>query len=389
MTDEPLSIFAATAPGLEPLAAAELRALGIRGTVEPGGVSWQGSAGELYTANLWLRTASRVTVGAAEFRARTFFELERHARKIPWERWVAKGGAVRLRVTSRKSKLYHEGAIAERVLDAIERRVGSLAGAEVARDDDETEDAGDAQLFVIRFVRDACIVRADSSGALLHLRGYRKALARAPLRETLAAAVLLGSRWRTDAPLLDPMCGSGTIPIEAALMARRIAPGLAGAEREPRRFAFQAWPETDAAAWRGVVERARESILPAAPAPIQGSDRDAGAIEAASANAERAGVRADVELAVAPVSAVQPPAGPGWIVANPPYGVRVGETEGLRNLYAALGHTARERAPDWTMALLSAEARLDAQVGVPFESAFQTRNGGIPVHLAVGRVGDV
>jgi putative N6-adenine-specific DNA methylase len=96
-----------------------------------------------------------------------------------------------------------------------------------------------------------------------------------------------------------------------------------------------------------------------------------------------------VELAVAPVSAIQPPAGPGWIVANPPYGVRVGETEALRNLYAALGNAARERAPDWTMALLSAEARLDGQVGVPFENAFQTRNGGIPVHLAVGRVGDV
>jgi putative N6-adenine-specific DNA methylase len=383
---EPLSIFAATAPGLEPLAAAELRALGIRAAAEQGGVAWQGSAEELYTANLWLRTASRVTVGAAEFRARTFFELERHARKIPWERWVTRGRAVRLRVTSRKSKLYHEGAIAERVLDAIERRVGSLGGAEVARDDEGDDDAGDAQLFVVRFVRDGCIVRADASGALLHLRGYRQAVAKAPLRETLAAAMLLGSRWPGDAPLLDPMCGSGTIAIEGALMARGIAPGLAGADRQPRRFAFQDWPEADLAAWERVVERARSAIRPAAPARIQGSDRDAGAIEAASANAERAGVRQDLELAVAPVSAIDPPAGPGWIVTNPPYGVRVGETDALRNLYAALGATARERAPGWTMALLSAEARLDAQVGVEFENALETRNGGIPVHLAVGRV---
>ncbi|CAA9367353.1 MAG: 23S rRNA (guanine(2445)-N(2))-methyltransferase [uncultured Gemmatimonadetes bacterium] len=383
---ERLAVFAATAPGLEPLAAAELRALGIQAAPEPGGVAWSGTAEELYTANLWLRTASRVTVGAAEFRARTFFELERHARKIPWERWVSKGRAVRLRVTSRKSKLYHEGAIAERVLDAIERRVGSLAGAEVAADDEGDEDASDAQLFVVRFVRDACIVRADSSGALLHLRGYRQAVARAPLRETLAAAALLGSRWPGDAPLLDPMCGSGTIPIEAALMARGIAPGLAAADREPRRFAFQEWPDTDLDAWKRVVERARNAIRPAAPAPILGSDRDAGAIEAASANAERAGVLGDLALTVAPVSAIEPPAGRGWMVSNPPYGVRVGETDALRNLYAALGHTARERAPGWTLALLSAEARLDAQVGVPFADAFQTRNGGIPVHLAVGTV---
>ena len=386
MTSEPLSIFAATAPGLEPLAAAELRALGIRAAPEPGGVAWQGRAEELYAANLWLRTASRVTVTAAEFRARTFFELERHARKVPWERWVAKGQAVRLRVTSRKSKLYHEGAIAERVLDAIERRVGSLGAAEVAGDDEE-EEAGDAQLFVVRFVRDACLVRADASGALLHLRGYRQAVARAPLRETLAAAVLLGSGWPGDAPLLDPMCGSGTIAIEGALMARGIAPGLAGAERVPRRFACQEWPEADAAAWARVVERARAAIRPAAAAPIQASDRDAGAVEAASSNAERAGVRGDLELAVAPVSALDPADGPGWIVANPPYGVRVGETEALRDLYAALGNTARERAPGWTMALLSAEARLDAQVGIPFRDAFQTRNGGIPVHLAVGQLG--
>ena len=382
---EPLAIFAATAPGLEPLAAAELRALGIQAAPEQGGVAWSGTAEELYAANLWLRTASRVTVGAAEFRARTFFELERHARKIPWERWVPKGRAVRLRVTSRKSKLYHEGAIAERVLDAIERRVGSLAGAEIARDDEGDDDASDAQLFVVRFVRDACIVRADSSGALLHLRGYRQALARAPLRETLAAAALLGSRWPGDAPLLDPMCGSGTIPIEGALMARNIAPGLANADREPRRFAFQDWPDADLTAWNRVVERARDAIRPAA-APIQGSDRDAGAIEAATSNAERAGVLDDLALAVAPVSAIQPPAGRGWIVTNPPYGVRVGETEALRNLYAALGHAARQHAPGWTMALLSAESRLDAQTGVPFADAFQTRNGGIPVHLAVGVV---
>lgn len=383
---EDYSLFAITAPGLEPLAQAELRAMGIRAAAEPGGVAWTGGADDLYAANLRLRTASRVTALAAEFRARTFFELERHARKVPWERWVPRGGAVRLRVTSKKSKLYHEGAIAQRVLEAIEHRVGPLAAGGVVADEEGGEDPADAQLFIVRFVRDACVIRADASGALLHLRGYRQALARAPLRETLAASMLLGSGWDGTSPLLDPMCGSGTIPIEGALIARRIAPGLAGPDREPRDYSFTSWPDFDVERWAKVVDRACEEIRPAAGIPILGSDRDGGAIEAATANAARAGVQGDVDLSVRPVSAIEPPPGPGSIVINPPYGVRVGERDPLRNLYAALGHTLRTGAPGWTLALLSPDHALERQVGIPLDEALRTSNGGIPVRLMVGRV---
>ena len=388
MTSQPpkLDLFAITAPGLEPLAQAELRALGIGAEAEAGGVAWTGTADDLYAANLRLRTASRVTVLAAGFRARTFFELERHARRMPWERWVPRGGSVRLRVTSRKSRLYHEGAVAQRVLEAIEHRVGPLAAGRVAQGDDGGDDDADAQLFIVRFLRDACTIRADGSGALLHLRGYRQALAKAPLRETLAAAMLLGSGWDGSAPLLDPMCGAGTIPIEAALIARRIAPGLAGPEREPRRYAFTAWPEFDPARWAATVDRAREEIRSSAEVPILGSDRDAGAISAASANAARAGVADDVELSVRPVSAIEPPQGPGWVVSNPPYGVRVGERDPLRNLYAALGRTLRVRCPGWTLALLSPDHALERQLGIRLGEALRTSNGGIPVRLVVGRV---
>ncbi|MBW3571712.1 MAG: class I SAM-dependent RNA methyltransferase [Gemmatimonadetes bacterium] len=384
--DDRQPLFAVTAPGLEPLAQAELRAMGIHGAAQAGGVAWTGGADDLYAANLRLRTASRVTVLAAEFRARTFFELERHARRVPWERWVPRGGAVRLRVTSRKSKLYHEGAIAQRVLEAVEHRVGPLAGGGVVADEEGGEDAGDAQMFIVRFVRDACTIRADASGALLHLRGYRQALARAPLRETLGAAMLLGSGWDGTAPLVDPMCGSGTIPIEAALIARGIAPGLANPERAPRGYAFTAWPEFDAARWSAAVDRAREEIRPSAAVPVLGSDRDQGAIEAAAANAARAGVPDDVEFSVRPISAIDPPPGPGWIVINPPYGVRVGERDPLRNLYAAVGRTLRDRCPGWTLALLSPDHALERQVGMPLDEALRTSNGGIPVRLVAGRV---
>jgi putative N6-adenine-specific DNA methylase len=384
-----MELFAVCAPGLEEVLARELRELGVEGRPESGGVEWSGDARTLYAANLRLATASRVTVLAAEFRARTFFELERHARRVPWERWMAPGAAVRLRVSSRKSRLYHEGAVAERLLEAVEARVGPLGGAAVGKGEDagseaEGEEGEEGQLFVVRFLRDRCTIRADASGALLHLRGYRRAVAKAPLRETLAAAMLRGAGWIPEAPLLDPMCGSGTIPIEAALRARRIAPGLASASREPRAYAFTAWPEFEAGAWAEEVARAREEVRPRAPAPIAGSDRDAGAVEAARANAERAGVAESVEWSVRPLSAAEPPAEGGWLVSNPPYGVRVGERDPLRSLYAALGRLARERFPGWRLALLTADRVLEGQLGVPLQETLRTRNGGIPVRLVVG-----
>jgi len=386
MTDR-LPLFAVAAPGLEALCAAELRALGIAAAAEPGGVAWEGGMDDVYRANLWLRTASRVVVRAATFRARSFIELERHGKKVPWERWVARGRRVRIRVTSKKSKLYHEGAIAERLLNFIDDRVGGIGAAEAVKGaEDEDVETGDEQLFVVRVVRDEFTVSADSSGALLHFRGYRQALARAPLRETLAAAMLLGAGWRGDTPLLDPMCGSGTIPTEAALIARSIAPGLAAAGREPRRFAFTAWPGHAADEWARAVDVARGGILPSSPVPIAGSDRDAGAIEAARANAERAGVAGDVGFEVRPVSAIEPPPGPGLIIANPPYGVRVGESDALRSLYAAIGKTARAKAPGWTLGLLSADRKLEGQVGLPWDERFRTSNGGIPVRLVTAAV---
>lgn len=382
-----MELFAVAAPGIEPLVAAELRELGIEATPEPGGAAWRGTAEELYRANLHLRTAARVLVRVGEFRARTFFELERHAAKLPWEHFVRPGSAVEMRVSCRKSKLYHEGAVAERLLRAVVERAGPLAEARAARGEEGEDDeaGGTAQRFVVRFLHDRCTVSADSSGERLDRRGYRQALSRAPLRETLAAALLQASGWRTEAPLLDPMCGSGTIAIEAALRARRIAPGLANEALSPRAYAFEHWPGFDAALWHAEVERARARVLPAAPAAIHASDRDAGAIAAAEANAARAGVAADIRFAERALSAAEVPEGTGWLVTNPPYGVRVGEERALRSLYAALGRFARERLAGWTLALLSAERRLEAQVGIPLEEVLRTRNGGIAVRVVVGQ----
>jgi putative N6-adenine-specific DNA methylase len=383
----PLSAFAVTAPGIAPLAAAELRALGIApGALDPGGVAFAATRAQLYEANLSLRTVSRVVVRLAEFEARSFQELERQARRVPWETIVHAGQPVRLRVTCRKSRLYHSDAVAQRVIAAIAHRLGAPVPVDVLAREDADDDAESAtsgqlpQLFTVRFVHDHCTISADSSGALLHLRGYRQAVGKAPLRETLAAAMLLASGYTGEAPLLDPLCGSGTIAIEAALIARRLAPGRS------RPFAFMDWPGFDRVAWKTLSERAEERALPRSPVPIVASDRDAGAAEATRANAERAGVSADVDVSCRPLSAVALPAGgPGWLVTNPPYGVRVGDPAALRNLYSTLGRVAREPLASWTVALLSADVRLERQLGLAMEPALNTSNGGIPVRLLVRR----
>lgn len=372
-----LSCFAVSAPGLEPLTLGELVALGIRGTVDEGGVAWTGSLESVALGNLHLRTASRVLVRVAEFRAKAFFELELQARRIDWQRFVAPGSAAEFRVTCRKSKLYHSDAVAQRFAEAVERAVPTarIAKSPASDDDDEVAaDSYDHQLFIVRFFHDVCTVSVDSSGALLHLRGYRQQLAKAPLRETLAAAVLLGAGWTGDTPLVDPMCGSGTIPIEGARLARRIAPG------RDRDFAFLHWPELDRGVWTRLLDDAKAAERPA-PVAILGADRDEGAIAAARSNAERAGVSADIDFRVQPISALEPAAGPGLIASNPPYGVRVGETDRLRNLYAQLGNVIRARRPEWIVALLSADRQLERQTKLPLEELLRTRNGGIPVHL--------
>ncbi len=378
----PFACFAIAAPGLDPLVAAELAALGESPRIEDGGVSWEGDETSLCRANLWLRTASRVVVRLAQFRARAFYELERHARRIPWEQFVRPGEGVRFRVTCRKSRLYHSDAVAERIAAAIEHRLGA-ASAFSAREnagDDEGPEPAREQLFIVRIAHDQCTVSADSSGALLHLRGYRQAVAKAPLRETLAAALLLAADWHGDSPIVDPFCGSGTIPIEAAMIARHMAPGLR------RRFACVSWPGFPNDVFARLVAEAESRLVERSPVAIHGSDRDAGAIEAARSNAERAGVADDLTLAVGAVSAVDAPAGPGLMATNPPYGVRVSERHEIRNLYAQLGHVLRRRFGGWRLVLFSPDARLTAQLGFPVAPVLATTNGGIPVRVETGDV---
>jgi putative N6-adenine-specific DNA methylase len=394
--------FASTGPGLESIAAGELKTLGVRGQQEIGGVAFSADLQRLYEANLWLRTATRVLVRLGSFHASTFYELERRAKKLPWAEFLPASGKVRLRVTCRKSKLYHSDAVGERVLSAIAGAASRVI--EGYTDPSETEDAVNAdaentdasemldapdqeapggestQLFVVRIVNDECEVSADSSGELLHKRGYRQEIVKAPLRETIAAAMVLASGWKVSESLLDPMCGSGTIPIEAALIARKIAPGLR------RNFQFMDWPGFDAQRWNRILEEARTAVTDFS-GEILGSDRDAGAAQASVRNAERAGVAENVrfsrETVSGSIAAIDDSAlRSGWILTNPPYGVRVGESDDLRNLYATLG-SALKRKPGWRLGVLTSDSLLVRQTKLSLKPRFSTSNGGIPVSYLV------
>jgi putative N6-adenine-specific DNA methylase len=377
--------------------------MGARGRQEIGGVTFGGDLDRLYEANLWLRTASRVVVRLGRFHASTFYELERRAKKLPWGEFLPTSGRVRLRVTCRKSRLYHSDAVAERIMSVIlastsrvieasgksdndERGYADHAEAADHTDENDSEETelrseGEAsQLFIVRIVHDEVEVSADSSGDLLHRRGYRREIAKAPLRETLAAAMILASGWRKGEPLLDPMCGSGTIPIEAALIARGIAPGL------QRNFQFMTWPTFDQNLWNEILEKARGSVTHVTES-ISGTDRDAGAIQAASRNAERAGVADTIRFSVEAVSASiseldEVATGVGWVLTNPPYGIRMGESDDLRNLYARLGTALRTKG-GWRMGILTSDTALVRQTRLPLVPRFNTRNGGIPVSFLV------
>ena len=379
-TPPPFDAFAVAAPGLEELVAAELTELGVAdANVVDGGVEFSATRRTLFEANLHLRTASRVLIRLARFRVLTFAELERRAKRIAWDSVVAKGERVALRVTCKKSRLYHSDAVAQRVERDLVERMGVIPDRAPSDDAAADHDADDAQLIIVRIDHDHCTVSADSSGAHLHQRGYRTAVTTAPMRETLAAALVMASGWDRRAPLVDPFCGSGTIPIEAALLAARIAPG------RNRTFRFMRWPGHDRSEWERVhssaVRRENHEDMPA----IHGSDRSAAAIRASTENAERAGVNSLLQFSKTDVLRVEAGDQPGWLVSNPPYGVRLGDASEARRLISQFGALVRQRFGGWHVGLL-APVRLDRALGMPLETRLRTANGGLRVQFQTGTV---
>lgn len=362
-------LFAACQPGLEPLLARELRALGTAPRTLPGGAAFRGDVRLAMRACLWLGTASHVLLRLNEFPCRALGELQRKAALLPWQQWLRPNVPVEVRASTRGSRVYHTGAIVERVENAI----AAAFGAPVVRP------AGEQDLVArvhARFHGDVCTLSLDTACTPLHRRGYRLETAKAPLREDLAHALVLVSGWTPGMALLDPFAGSGTIAIEAAGLALGLPPGRL---RPP---ALHHLALFDAETWLGVAEAAAPRTE---TAPIAASDRDAGAVEAARHNAERAGIAQHITFGCHAVTAhpwlAEPGAAPpqGVLVTNPPFGVRVQQAESLLSLYQTIGHRTARLGPGWRVAMLAHDVRLARRTGLPLRALFTTKHGGLTV----------
>ncbi len=356
-------IFLVAAPGLETVLWAEARAAGFKSAqFVPGGVTLKGGWPDVWRANLEIRGAGRVMASLAQFEADHLTALDKRARRVPWYRVLRRDVPVRVDVTCKQSRIYHTGAAAERIETAIREELG----APIA------DDAG--VRIRVRIEDNVCRIGIDTSGELLHKRGHKEAVAKAPMRETMAALFLRQCGYDGHEPVVDPMCGSGTFVIEAAEIAAGLHPGRS------RHFAFELLATFDKAAWQLMRESAAAHVR-TPTIRFYGSDRDAGAIAMSRANAARAGVSELTEFKQLTISELIAPAGPpGLVIANPPFGERIGETARLQDLYRSFGQTLMAGFSGWRVGIITTDAALAHATGLPFAPpAAPVSHGGLRV----------
>ena len=380
---EPQRWFVVTAPGLEAVTARAAAAIAEATQVRAvdGGVELCGPPEVGYRANLVLRTATRVLARVGEVTAREFGKLRHGIASLPWEALIVPKRAIKVSTSASRCRLYHTGAIAENVEAGIADRLarhgrGAAAAGQAAIKDGELRQP---QTVLLRGSEDRFVVSIDSSGERLHRRGWRQENAAAPLRETLAAGLLALCDWEPSLALLDPMCGAGTIPIEAATQALGIAPGI------DRSFAFEDWPlhaGAHEAAWQKMRDEAQDAARRGAHhAPITGADRSAEAVDSARRNAERAGLAGELTIERRELTDARPTAERGLVLLNPPYGKRIGNPRTLGLLYREIGFVLRAHFRGWRAGVLVADRRLAESIRLPVAAALPLTNGGLRVTL--------
>lgn len=369
--------LAITTPRLEPALDAEIRSLPhVTGTrTICGGVEFRGPLDTVYRAALRLGTANRLLMRIDTFMAKSYPELFNKARRIHWELFTGFAKNVAIDATSRSSRLHHTGNIVETVHSALADRMGRLGVPVTLKND------GDGPRFAVRMAADTCTISADASGALFYKRGYRRETGHAPLRESVAAALLILAKWKEFGVIADPLCGSGTFVIEAASLARNIPPG------RNRTFAFFTWPSFDKAAWERAKHEAAGAEKATAPIRFLASDISGEAVTAAKNNARRAGVENDIVFRCADCFDFDPGGNAGLIIANLPYGKRATAAGGgLVEFYRRWGEHVRRRCRGWTFAFLSADRSFARHAGLSVHSELRFENGGIPVWFVTGTV---
>ncbi|NVO56246.1 class I SAM-dependent RNA methyltransferase [Rhodobacteraceae bacterium B1Z28] len=341
-----LEIFLVATPGLEaPLCDEAIQNGFAEAHKVPGGVSCRGDWSEVWRANLCLRGANKVLVRLGSFPAVHLAQLDKRARKFPWADFLRPDIAIKVEATSRKSRIYHAGAAKQRIETAISETLGAPISSEASL------------RVLLRIEKDLCTLSVDTSGDPLHKRGHKPAIAKAPMRETMAAMFLRECGFDGSEPVLDPMCGSGTFVIEAAEITLGLQPGRS------RRFAFEDLAGFDAQAWQALRQH---GAVPDIDLTFIGSDRNSGAIEAASTNANQAGVSHITRFTQRAVSDIKPSEGPaGLVIVNPPYGARIGDEKRLRSLYGSLGKVLMSRFSGWRVGIVTSSASLARSTRLP------------------------
>jgi putative N6-adenine-specific DNA methylase len=368
-----MKFFATCARGLEPVLADELRALDASEvTLRRGGVSFQGDQVLLYRVNLWLRTAIRVLWPILEVEVHSPEELYDAVRSVDWSRYLTPNHTLAVDCNVRDSHISHSRYAALRVKDAICDQFVERCGRRPSVDVDEPMIALNLHVY-----HDQAVLSLDSSGESLHKRGYRPIQTKAPLNEALAAGLLLLSGWRQETPFVDPMCGSGTLPIEATWMALNRPPGLTR-----RRFGFQGWMDFDIALWAELRDEARRAVRKRLETPILGYDVRQDAVSFARQNARAAGIGHLARFERRELGDFQPPPGPpGTLLCNPPYGERLGEERELVGLYRRLGEVLRDRCGGWRAFVFTANRALAGQIGLEPVRQVPLYNGRLPCRL--------
>ncbi|AEI40131.1 THUMP domain-containing class I SAM-dependent RNA methyltransferase [Paenibacillus mucilaginosus] len=360
----------ATAPmGLEAVVAREVRELGYdQVTTENGRVTFKGDLLAIARANLWLRTADRVLVKMGQFEARTFDDLFEGVKALPWPDWIPEDAEFPVEGRSHKSQLSSVPACQGIVKKAVVEKMKLTYGTEWFRE------TGGRYVIEVALLNDIATITLDTTGPGLHKRGYRKLVTEAPLKETMAAAMVLLSRWQAERPLYDPFCGSGTIPVEAAMIGWNIAPGLR------RTFNSEGWPVIPQELWEQAHDEAYDLVKDDVPLQIMGSDIDPEAIKVAEASAKAAGLAKELRLEVLPVSKIQTRGDYGCIITNPPYGERLGDAREAERAVRQLG-SIYAQLPTWSAFILSPGKQLEHYMGRPSDKKRKLFNGRIECNL--------
>ncbi len=362
---EKLNCYAVVVPGLEAIAADELNALAAHDVqVAEGGVSFSASMDGLFRINLRSRVCTRILIRLASFRAMSFPELYNKSKKVAWEQYIGTDTSVSVRVSCSHSKLMHSGRAEMAVSDAIADRLGFDARGPAVE-----------QQVLLRIDNNQCTISLDTSGDRLDRRGYRMHSGKAPVRETIAAAILQWMDWQPDEPLLSPMCGSGTFAIEAAWIAEKRASGLDHA------FPFVHWPSLKEKRWQRALEKAR-AMKSDHPASIMASELDAGILKQAQDNAAKADVADLITFQRLDVRKMRLPeqiTAPGLMICNPPYGERVkGDVKGI---YASLGEVFRQHFSGWRIAVMVPDQVCEKALGLKVRGRLKIKHGGKWVHI--------